>query len=89
MHRLADRQPYWEERLFAESTKVSPVAADGRVYFLSGRGNCTVVKADKVFQVLAQNNFDEDTLATMAIAEGRLFLRTSKRLYAIGPVPAP
>ncbi len=86
---LRTGQAYWEERLFTEGTKVSPVAADGRVYFLSGRGNCTVVKADKVFQVLAQNNFDEDTLAAMAIADGRLFLRTSKQLYAIGPAPAP
>jgi hypothetical protein len=72
--------------LFTENSKVSPVAGDGRIYFLSGRGNCAVVKADKEFQVLSRNELNEDTLAAMAIADGRLFIRTDKTrtLYAIG-----
>ncbi len=87
---LRSGEAYWQERLFAENVKVSPVAADGRVYFLSGRGNCTVVKADKEFHVLARNDFNEDnTLAAMAIADGRIFLRTGRALYGIGKVPPP
>ncbi len=43
-----------------------------------------VVKADKTFELLAHNEFNEDTLAAPAIAHGRFYLRTSKTLYAIG-----
>lgn len=87
---LRSGEAYWQERLFVENTKVSPVAADGRVYILNGRGNCTVVKAAKEFEILAQNDLNEDkTLAAMAIADGRIFLRTGQALYAIGRVPAP
>jgi outer membrane protein assembly factor BamB len=81
---LRTGEAHWQERLFSENVKVSPIAADGRIYFLSGRGNCVVVKADKTFEVLARNEFNEDTLAAPAIANGRLYLRTSKALYAIG-----
>lgn len=87
---LRTGEAYWQERLFAENAKISPVAADGRVYLLNGRGNCVVVKADKEFQVLARNDFNEDkTLAAMAIADGRIFVRSGRALYAIGRVPAP
>jgi len=87
---LRTGEAYWQERLFTENTKISPVAADGRVYILNSRGNCTVLKADREFQILAQNNLNEDkTLAAMAIADGRIFLRTGRTLYAIGKVPPP
>ncbi len=87
---LRTGEAYWQERLFADNTKVSPVAADGRVYFLNSRGNCAVVKADKEFQVLALNNLNEDkTLAALAIADGRIYLRTGRALYGIGRVPSP
>lgn len=81
---LRTGEAHWQERLFSENVKVSPVAADGRIYFLSGRGNCVVVQADQTFEVLARNEFNEDTLAAPAIAHGRIYLRTSKTLYAIG-----
>lgn len=74
----------WQERLFTDNVKVSPVAADGRIYILNGRGNCTVVRAAKEFEVLAQNDLDEPTIATMAIADGHLYIRTENALYAIG-----
>lgn len=75
----------WTERLFADNVKVSPVAADGKIYFLNGRGNCTVVKASKEFEVLAQNDLNESTIASMAISDRHLFIRTEEALYSIGP----
>lgn len=87
---LRTGEAYWQERLFAENTKISPVAADGRIYFLNSRGNCTVVKADKEFEILARNDFNEDkTLAAMAIADGRIFVRTGRALYAIDQRATP
>ncbi len=63
----------------------SPVAGDGKVYFLNETGGCTVIdgKAD-TFEVLAVNELGEETLGTPAIANGRIFIRTDKALYAIG-----
>lgn len=75
---------HWQERLFTENVKVSPVAADGRVYFTSGQGNCHVVKASATFEVLARNELNETTLSTPAIAGGRIYLRTDGGLYCVG-----
>jgi hypothetical protein len=58
---LKTGEPHWQERLFDENVKVSPVAGDGKVYFLSGRGSCVVAKAGRKFKVLARNELKEDT----------------------------
>ena len=81
---LRTGEAYWQERLFTENAKVSPVAGDGRVYFMTGRGNCVVVKAAQKLEVLSENKLDEDTLANSAIANSRIFIRTKAALYAIG-----
>ncbi|HAV61206.1 MAG TPA: hypothetical protein DCY13_02435, partial [Verrucomicrobiales bacterium] len=51
---LRTGEAYWQERLFTENVKVSPVAGDGHIYFLSGRANCAVVKARTCALVSAQ-----------------------------------
>jgi outer membrane protein assembly factor BamB len=65
----------------------SPVAADGKVYCLSETGVCTVLdaKADNwADAVLATNDLGEGSLGTPAIANGLIFIRTDKALYAVG-----
>ncbi len=73
--------PFWQERLFTGNVKVSPVAADGHVYFLSGEGNCYVVEAAPVLKVVAENRLGEPTLSTPALSGGRVFIRTDGGLY--------
>ena len=73
---LKTGEAHWQERLFTENVKVSPVAADGRIYFTSGQGNCAVVKAAAKFEVLARNERGEETLSTPALSDGRIYLRT-------------
>ena len=73
---LKTGEAHWQERLFTENVKVSPVAADGRIYFTSGQGNCAVVKAAAKFEVLARNERGEETLCTPALSDGRIYLRT-------------
>ncbi len=73
---LKTGEPHWQERLFTENVKVSPVAADGRIYFTSGQGNCAVVKAAAKFEVLARNERAEETLCTPALSDGRIYLRS-------------
>ena len=73
----------WRERLPGEY-KASPVAADGRVYFLNRAGLCTVVAASATFEKLASNSLDGDTNCSPAVADKRIYIRTSKALYCIG-----
>ena len=62
----------------------SPVAADGKVYFSSEDGSVFVVKAGPEFEVLAENPMGETLMATPALSEGVLYIRTRGHLVAIG-----
>jgi outer membrane protein assembly factor BamB len=57
--------------------------ANGNVYFENEKGTVTVVKADKKFEVVAKSTIPERTLASLAAADGALYLRTDKALYRI------
>jgi outer membrane protein assembly factor BamB len=61
----------------------SPWAYDGKIFCLSEDGDTFVIEAGKEFKVLRKNSLDEFTMATPAIANGSLFIRTEKRLYRI------
>lgn len=64
----------------------SPVAADGKLYFVRRSGAAIVVKLGPSFELLAQNRFesdDGDFSATPAISNGELFIRSSKHLYCV------
>ncbi len=62
----------------------SPVAADGRIYFPSEEGDIRVVQAGPKYQVLAVNKMDEPCMATPAISDGMMFVRTQHFVYGIG-----
>ncbi len=62
----------------------SPVAADGKVFLVSERGVVTVLEAGADLNVLAVNPLGEDCYATPALAQGRVFVRTARALYAFG-----
>jgi outer membrane protein assembly factor BamB len=75
--------------LYTERAKggfsASPVAGDGKVYFLNETGACLVIdgKANE-FELLATNELGGETLGTPAIANWRIYIRTAKEIYAIG-----
>ena len=73
----------WQERA-AGPMSASPVYAAGRIYFLDENGECTVVKAGREYEVLAKNDIGERSLASMAVGEGAIYLRTEKHLFRIG-----
>lgn len=81
---LKTGEPLWQERLFSDNVKVSPVVGGGHVYFLSGQGNCTVVAANGKFEVQARNELKEYTVSTPAIANGHIYIRTDGGLYSFG-----
>jgi len=61
----------------------SPVAADGRLYLTSEDGDIFVIKAGPEYELLATNSMDEVCLATPAISEGQIFIRTTGHLFAM------
>jgi outer membrane protein assembly factor BamB len=73
----------WKERMPGEY-KASPVMVQGRVLFLNTSGLCTIVSASSKFDKLAQNQLDDETLASPAIANEHLYLRGKKALYCFG-----
>ena len=73
----------WRERL-GGNFSASPVFADGRIYFQSEEGVTTVVAPGIEYRELATNQLDGAILASMAVANGSLFIRTHDHLYRIG-----
>ncbi|HND51290.1 MAG TPA: PQQ-binding-like beta-propeller repeat protein [Pirellulaceae bacterium] len=62
----------------------SPVVGDGKVYLASDNGNVVVLKNDASYEELARNELGEPIIATPAIADGRLFVRTRTQLLCFG-----
>ncbi len=74
---------HYEDRLLGPSS-ASLLAADGRIYAIDEQGNSAVVKPGKTLEVIAKNDLNEKTLASMAVCDSDLLIRTEKALYRIG-----
>jgi outer membrane protein assembly factor BamB len=59
----------------------SPVAGDGKVYFVSKSGIASVLKAGPEQEPLSVADLAEEVAATPALGDGRLYLRTRSSLY--------
>jgi outer membrane protein assembly factor BamB len=62
----------------------SPVAADGRLYLSSEDGEIIVVGAGREFRKIAVNPMGELVMATPALSEGVMYVRSASSLFAIG-----
>ena len=63
----------------------SPAAADGKIYFLSESGSCTVIQAGPKLEVLSTNQLSGQLFrASPAISGGRIYIRSQRILYCIG-----
>ena len=76
----------YEQRLAGATNAftASPVANDGKVYAASEDGQVFVLAAGPTYKVLALNEMSTPLLATPAISDGRLLLRTQDQIMAIG-----
>jgi outer membrane protein assembly factor BamB len=72
----------WQKRLSGKFW-ASPVYADGRIYCLNDSGKTYVLAPGKEYEVLAENQLDGASQASLAIVDGAIFLRTDKNLYRI------
>ena len=66
----------------------SPVAADNKIYVASEDGVVIVMDAGEQLSVLARNKLDGGIMATPAIVDGKLYVRTENALYAFGVTTA-
>jgi outer membrane protein assembly factor BamB len=76
-------QTVYQQRL-PSSFSASPVAADRKLVLASEDGDVFVVAAGPKFQLLATNPMGKAVMATPAISDGLLIVRTADAVYAIG-----
>ncbi|MCL4845320.1 MAG: PQQ-binding-like beta-propeller repeat protein [Acidobacteria bacterium] len=61
----------------------SPVAIDGTLLLTSEDGDTFVIKAGPTHEVIRTNSVDEPVFASLAIAQGRVFVRGERHLYCL------
>jgi outer membrane protein assembly factor BamB len=72
--RLSARGPYY----------ASLVGGDGKLYAASARGEVTVLAAADELEVLSTLDLGERLMATPALADGVIYVRTETKLWAFG-----
>lgn len=75
-------EAHWSERLDG-AFSASPVFAGRRVYFFGENGTTTVVQPSDSFQSLAENHIDGRIMATPALVDQSIILRTDTHLFRI------
>lgn len=77
---------HWQKRLKGEYA-ASPLLIGGRVFAFSRTGEITVFAPEREFRILAKNKLDGGFMATPAVADGSLILRTKTHVYRVGGEP--
>ena len=75
-------EQHWQKRL-SGNYSASLLEADGRIYITNETGLTTVIAPGKKFESLASNQLDGRTLASIAVSEKALYLRTDTHLYRL------
>jgi outer membrane protein assembly factor BamB len=65
----------------------SPVASDGKVYLSNEDGEMLVIAAGQRFAHIATNSMGEMLMATPALSDGVMYVRSSASLFAVGRKP--
>jgi outer membrane protein assembly factor BamB len=79
------REIYAKQRIDPQSGAftASPWASNGKLFLLSEDGDTFVVAAGPEYKLIGKNSLDEMCMATPAIAQGSLIIRTATKLYRI------
>jgi len=70
----------WSKRL-AKEYAASPLVAEGRIYFFGREGEVHAVKAGREFELLSEGKFDEGFMASPAVIDKSIILRSTTSLY--------
>ena len=74
----------WQKRLGGEFS-ASPILAGGRIYASNQTGDTFVLSASDPYDAIATNTLDDGCMASPAVFDGAIYLRTKTHLYKIGP----
>ena len=78
----AGGEQVWKKRIGGDYS-ASPVLAGGNLYFGSHDGKVTVIKPGREATVVAENQIDGKIMASPAIVNNAIILRTDKAVYRI------
>jgi outer membrane protein assembly factor BamB len=83
---VATGQEIYRQRLdpVGSGFSASPVMADGKIYLSSEDGEMLVVAAGRTFKQIAANSMGDLLMATPALSDGVMYVRTASSLFAIG-----
>jgi outer membrane protein assembly factor BamB len=70
--------------LVGNGFSASPVAADGKIYLSNEDGDILVVAAGEKFAHVGTNSMGELVMATPALSEGVMYVRTAQSVFAVG-----
>ncbi|TWU50534.1 outer membrane biogenesis protein BamB [Rubripirellula tenax] len=77
-----DGEEFWKERLGGDYS-ASPTLIGGLIYFGSHDGKVTIVKPGDEPEIVAVNELDGKIMASPAVIDGALIVRTDAALYRI------
>ena len=72
----------WQQRV-AGKYSASPIYADNKIYFCSLEGKTTVIAPGREYTEVATNQLDDGFMASPAVVDSSLILRTRTHLYRI------
>lgn len=72
----------WRQRLDGNFS-ASPIFANGNIYFFSQEGKAVVIKAGDKFEEVASNQLDAGFMASPAVVDDAMILRTETHLYRV------
>jgi len=72
----------WKKRI-GGNFSASPVYAGGKIYLLNEEGTTTVIAAGRQWQVMAKNDLDDGCMASPAVVDDSLIIRTKTHLYRV------
>jgi outer membrane protein assembly factor BamB len=78
----------WTERI-PDRFSASPIEAGGRLYFSAESGLTYVLRAADTFELVARNDLGSGILASPAVVEGTILIRTQNELVCIGAKKTP
>lgn len=75
----------WSERLGGGAQVfASPVLVKDNIYSVNEKGTVFVYKAGGKFELVSKNDIGEEVYASLSVANGRLYVRGEKHLFAYG-----
>ncbi len=72
----------WKKRV-GGNFSASPVYADGKIFFINEGGETTVIKSGREYVEIAKNQLDDGCMASPAVVDNSLLIRTRTHLYRI------